>query len=129
MGPRERLAGFVIARRAIDKMPRQPGGNAGGISLRLSTRQPAIQFQGITGEQFEAVVQGSTDHEEVGTWLQANGRTKTPVEIKTWSDEKEAGNPMKIRSAARTKMGLYRLSRVRRPDPCRTRRNVYRTGY
>jgi hypothetical protein len=35
------------------------------------------------------------NYEDVGAWLQANGTTKTPVEIKTWSDEMEAGSLMK----------------------------------
>ena len=33
--------------------------------------------------------------EDVGAWLQTNGIIKTPSEVKTWSDEMEAGSPMK----------------------------------
>jgi hypothetical protein len=51
-------------------------------------------FKGITGEQFKTAVQASKNYEDVGVWLQANGTAKTPAEIKTWSDEMEAGSPM-----------------------------------
>ena len=54
-----------------------------------------FNFKGITGEQFKTAVQASNDYEEVGAWLLANGTTKTPTEIKTWSDEMEAGSLMK----------------------------------
>lgn len=51
-------------------------------------------FNGINGEQL-AAVQVSNNCEDVGIWLQANGTTKMPVEIKTWSDEMEGCSPMK----------------------------------
>ena len=52
-------------------------------------------FKGITGAQFKTAVQASKTYEDVGAWLLANGTSKTPAEIKTWSDEVEAGSPMK----------------------------------
>ena len=54
-----------------------------------------FSFKGITGEQFKTAVQASTNYEEVGAWLQANGTVKTPTEVKTWSDETEASSLMK----------------------------------
>jgi len=41
------------------------------------------------------LVQNSENYEEVGAWLLAYGKVKTTDEIKTWSDEMEAMNPMK----------------------------------
>jgi hypothetical protein len=52
-------------------------------------------FKGITSAQFKTAVQGSKTYEDVGAWLLANGTSKTSAEIKTWSDEVEAGSPMK----------------------------------
>jgi hypothetical protein len=54
-----------------------------------------FSFKSITSEQFKAVVQVSTNYEEVGAWLLANGAAKTATEIKIWSDEMEASSPMK----------------------------------
>ena len=45
--------------------------------------------------QFKTAVQAAKNYEDVGAWLQTNGTTKTSAEIKTWSDEVEAGSPMK----------------------------------
>ena len=52
-------------------------------------------FKGINGDQFKAAVQASKNYEDVGAWLQANGTAKSPAEVKAWSDEMEAGSPMK----------------------------------
>jgi hypothetical protein len=54
-----------------------------------------FSFKGITGAQFKTAVQAAKNYEDVGTWLLANGTKKTPAEIKTWSDEVEAGSMMK----------------------------------
>ena len=53
-----------------------------------------FSFKGINGEQFKTAVQAAKNYEDVGAWLQANGTTKTPEEIKAWSDEVEAGSMM-----------------------------------
>ncbi|HXB59625.1 MAG TPA: DUF5069 domain-containing protein, partial [Candidatus Acidoferrales bacterium] len=42
----------------------------------------------------KTAVQAAKTYDDVGTWLQANGTKKTPAEIKTWSDEMEAGSMM-----------------------------------
>jgi hypothetical protein len=93
--PRERLAGFVIASRAIDKCRANLAGTPGGYHYDGPLDNLLFSFKGITGEQFEAVVRDSISYEEVGTWLLANGMTRTPMEIKAWSDETEAANPMR----------------------------------
>jgi hypothetical protein len=54
-----------------------------------------FSFKGINGGQFKTAVQAAKNYEDVGAWLQANGTKKTPVEIKAWSDEVEAGSPLK----------------------------------
>jgi len=93
--PRERIAGFAIASRAVDKCRASLAGTLGEYYYDSSLDSLLFSFKGITGEQFKAAVQASKNYEDVGTWLQANGTKKTPAEIKTWSDEMEAGSPMK----------------------------------
>ena len=93
--PRERIAGFAIASRAVDKCRAGLAGTLGEYHYDCPLDNQLFSFKGINGEQFKAAVQASKNYEEVGTWLQANGTTKTPVEIKTWSDEMEAGSLMK----------------------------------
>jgi len=93
--PRERLAGFVIASRAVDKCRASLAGTLGQYLYDCSLDNMLFDFKGITAGQFKTAVQASTDYEEVGTWLQTNGVTKTAAEIKTWSDEIESSSPMR----------------------------------
>jgi hypothetical protein len=93
--PRERLAGFAIASRAVDKCRATLAGTAGEYHFDCPLDNLLFAFKGITGAQFKTAVQGAKSYEDVGVWLQANGTVKSPAEIKTWSDEMEAANPMK----------------------------------
>ncbi len=100
--PRERIAGFAIASRAVDKCRASLAGTLGEYHYDCPLDNMLFSFKGITGEQFKTAVQASTNYEEVGAWLQANGTAKTATEIKTWSDEMEAGSLMKTRKNAPT---------------------------
>ena len=93
--PRERIAGFAIASRAVDKCRASVAGTLGEYRYDCPLDNMLFNFKGITGEQFKTAVEASTDYEEVGAWLLATGTKKTPTEIKTWSDEMEAGSLMK----------------------------------
>jgi hypothetical protein len=93
--PRERIAGFAIATRAVDKCRASLAGTPGEYHYDCPMDNMLFTFKGINGEQFKGAVKASTNYEEVGAWLQANGTAKTPVEIKSWSDEMEAGSLMK----------------------------------
>jgi hypothetical protein len=93
--PRERIGGFVIASRAVDKCRAVLAGTPGEYHYDCPLDNRLFGFKGITGEQFKTAVQAAKNYEDVGAWLQANGTAKTPAEIKTWSDEMEGGSPMK----------------------------------
>jgi hypothetical protein len=93
--PRNRIAGFAIARRAVDKCRASVAGTLGEYHYDCPLDNLLFHFKGVTGEQFKTAVQAAKTYEDVGAWLQANGTTKTPAEIKAWSDEMEASSPMK----------------------------------
>jgi len=93
--PRDRIAGFAIASRTVDKCRASLAGTLGEYHYDCPLDNMLFTFKGITGDEFKTAVQASTNYEEVGAWLHANGTAKTPAEIKTWSDEMEAGSPMK----------------------------------
>jgi hypothetical protein len=94
--PRERLAGFAIANRAVDKCRASQAGTLGEYHYDCPLDNMLFSFKGITGEQFKSAVQAATNYEDVATWLQNNGTVKTPAEIRTWSDEMEASSLMKV---------------------------------
>jgi hypothetical protein len=93
--PRERIAGFAIASRTVDKCRASLTGKLGEYHYDCPLDNMLFSFKGINGMQFKAAVQAAKSYEDVGTWLQANGTAKTPAEIKAWSDETEAGSMMK----------------------------------
>jgi hypothetical protein len=93
--PRKRLAGFAIADRTIDKCRASLTGKLGEYHYDCPLDNMLFSFKGINGGQFKTAVQAAKNYEDVGVWLQANGTKKTPVEIKAWSDEVEAGSMMK----------------------------------
>jgi hypothetical protein len=93
--PRERLAGFAIASRTVDKCRASLAGKLGQYHFDCPLDNLLFSFKGITTVQFKSAVQASKDHEEMGIWLHANGTLKTADEIKTWSDEMEASSLIK----------------------------------
>jgi len=93
--PRERIAGFAIAKRTVDKCRASLTGTLGEYHYDCPLDNVLFRFKGINGEQFKAAVRVAKTYEEIGEWLQANGTKKTPAEIKAWSDGVEADSPMK----------------------------------
>ena len=90
--PRERINGFVIAARAVDKCRANLAGKLGEYHYDCPLDNMLFSFKGVTEKQFTAAVTTASNYEEVGAWLQANGTPKTAVEIKAWSDGLEAGS-------------------------------------
>ena len=88
--PRERIGGFVIAKRAVDKCRASRNGKAGEYNYDCPLDNVLFGFKQITGDQFKAAVLAAKTYEEVGNWLQTHGAAKTPEEIKSWSDQVEA---------------------------------------
>jgi len=92
--PRERISGFAIASRTVDKCRASLAGTLGEYHYDCPLDNMLFSFKGINGDQFKAAVQTAKNYEDVGAWLEANGTAKTTNEIKTWSDEVEAGSPI-----------------------------------
>ena len=93
--PRERIGGFVIAGRAIDKCRASLDGTLGDYHFDCPLDNVLFSFKGITVEQFKDAVLAAKTYEEVGEWLQANGTARTPAEVRAWSDEMEGASLMK----------------------------------
>jgi len=93
--PRDRIAGFAIASRAIDKCRAGLAGKSGEYHYDCALDNRLFRFKGITSEQFKTVAQASADYETVGDWLLAHGTARTPGEIQAWSDQMDVSAPMK----------------------------------
>ena len=93
--PRERLGGFAIACRAVDKCRASMAGTLGDYHYDCPLDKQLFSFKGITGDQFTAAVKAAKNYDEVGTWLLNHGTEKTPPEIEDWSDDQEGNSLMK----------------------------------
>lgn len=92
--PRERIGGFAIASRTVDKCRASLNGTLGEYHYDCPLDNVLFSFKGINGEQFKAAVRAAKTYEEIGDWLQSNGTKRTPAEIKAWSDGVEAESMM-----------------------------------
>jgi Domain of unknown function (DUF5069) len=90
--PRERIGGFVIAARSVDKCRASLAGKLGEYHYDCPLDNVLFNFKGITARQFTAAVTGAADYKKIGDWLQMNGTPKTAGEIKVWSDGVEASS-------------------------------------
>jgi hypothetical protein len=104
--PRERLAGFAIANRTIDKCRASATGTLGQYHYDCPLDNSLFSFKGITADQFARAIKTANDYESMGSWLQANGTRKTAEEIKAWSDEMEASSLIKNRTSAITSLRI-----------------------
>ena len=93
--PRERIGGFAIACRAVDKCRASLAGAAGEYHFDCPLDNQLFSFKGITGDQFAAAVKVAKNYDEVGTWLLEHGKVKTGPEIEDWSDDQEGDSMMK----------------------------------
>lgn len=93
--PRERIGGFALASRAVDKCRAQAAGTSGDYHFDCPLDNQLFSFKGITAAQFTTAVASAKYYDDVGAWLLTNGTPKTPAEIKAWSDAAEAGSLMK----------------------------------
>jgi hypothetical protein len=87
--PGERIGGFVILARAVDKCRASLNHKLGEYHFDCPLDNKLFGFKGIKGDQFKKVVASAKTYEDVSTWLAANGTKKSPEEIKKWSDEVE----------------------------------------
>jgi hypothetical protein len=92
--PRDRVGGFAIACRAVDKGRASLAGTLGEYHYDCPLDNQLFSFKGITGDQFKAAVKAAKNYDEVGIWLLAHGTARTAPEIEDWSDDQEGDSLM-----------------------------------
>lgn len=85
--PRETLAGYVIAARALDKCRALLAGTVGEYHAGCPVDRMFLDFAGITYEQFrDFVATGATD-EEVAKWITRTAKPRPRIEIIRWNND------------------------------------------
>jgi hypothetical protein len=85
--PRETLAGYVLAARALDKCRAALAGWAGEYHTNCPLDQRWLKFAEIDFEAFKEVVASGATDDEVGAWIAKNAKQKSRTEIIVWSNK------------------------------------------
>lgn len=88
-GPRERINGYVLTARMIDKGRATLAGINGEYHFNCPLDNMLFSFKGVDGEEVRTVLASGASDEEIATWIDAHGTLKTNEEIGAWSRQTE----------------------------------------
>ena len=91
--PRQRVGGYVILGRTLDKCRALVDGNIGDFHFDCPLDNMLFSFKEVKGDEVKKLVEANASDEEVVAWLNSHGAKKTADEIKAWGDETEAARP------------------------------------
>ena len=91
--PRKRLGGYALMARMIDKGRADLQGNVGEYHFACPLDQMLFDFKAVKAEEVKKLLSSGATDEQVVTWFNGHGTTKTPEEIKIWSDGVEGYRP------------------------------------
>lgn len=112
--PSQRLGGFTILARTIDKCRAHLAGTIGDFHFDCPLDNVLFGFKGIKGDHFKAFVATGATDEEIVQWVLDNGHRKSEADIKKfaeetskaeWPAEKHAYRDEIIRSADPSRLG------------------------
>ena len=85
--PREKLGGYVIAARCVDKCRASLLNMNGEYSYwPCSLASQWFAFTGITPEQFKEVVATGATDEDIARWITEHSKVKDPNEVLKWNN-------------------------------------------
>jgi hypothetical protein len=91
--PRQRLGGYAIMARMIDKGRATINGTNGEYHFNCPLDNMLFGFKGVKGDEVRQLLTSGATDEEVVTWFNEHGVPKTEAEINAWSAGVEAGRP------------------------------------
>tara|TARA_B110000037_G_scaffold215640_1_gene273352 strand:+ start:378 stop:830 length:453 start_codon:yes stop_codon:yes gene_type:complete len=91
--PRETFAGYVIAKRSLDKCRAALVETNGEYHYDCPLDNVFFNFAGITGDAFKAFVATGANDGEVATWITENAQKRDNKEIVAWNNKMRATRP------------------------------------
>ena len=86
--PREKLGGYVIAARSVDKCRAFLLGINGAYNYwPCSLASQWFTFTGITPDQFKEVVATGASDEEIGEWIASHSQVKNADDVLKWNNK------------------------------------------
>jgi Domain of unknown function (DUF5069) len=91
--PRNRLGGYSLMARMIDKGRADLAGNVGEYHYACPLDQMLFEFKGVQADEVKKLLASGATDTQVVSWFDTHGATKSAEEIKTWSDGVEGYRP------------------------------------
>ena len=85
--PRETLAGYVIAARAVDKCRAVLTETAGDYHSGCPVDQMWLDFAGIPYDRFRGFVATGATDAEIAAWVQETAKARPRIEIIRWNND------------------------------------------
>jgi len=92
--PRETLAGYVIAGRALDKCRAVIAGTNGEYHFNCPLDRQFFDFTGINSAEFKALAKTGADDAAVAAWVQEHSKIKDRAEIVQWNNKLRYTRPV-----------------------------------
>lgn len=84
--PRTKLAGYVLAARAVDKCRAVLAGTEGEYHSNCPLDRQWLDFAEIDYDAFRAVVASGASDDEIAVWIGEHARKRPSVEIIAWNN-------------------------------------------
>jgi len=85
--PRMKLAGYVLAARALDKCRAELAGTQGEYHYACPMDSMFLEFAGISAKDFKrAVAEGRSD-EEMDRWIREHAKNESKEEVIRWNND------------------------------------------
>ena len=91
--PRNRLGGYSLAARMIDKGRAAIAGTVGEYHYACPLDQMLCEFKGVHADEVKKQLASGATDEQVVAWLNSHGTPKTAEEIQAWSAGIESYRP------------------------------------
>src|SRR5580693_6467052 len=85
--PRETLAGYVLAARALDKCRSAIAGTLGEYHFDCPLDRFFFKFTGIDAESFRSFLSTGADDDAVATWITEHAALRSRIEIIKWNNQ------------------------------------------
>lgn len=91
--PRERLGGYILLARAIDKGRATLAGKNGEYHFDCPLDNYLFGFKEVKGADVKALLEKGATDEEIVAWFNTNGAARTPEEIAAFGQHVEGYRP------------------------------------
>lgn len=91
--PRNRLGGYALMARMIDKGRAVFADTVGEYHFACPLDQMLFEFKGVKDEEVKKLIGSGATDEQVINWFNTHGAEKSTDEINGWSDGVEAFHP------------------------------------